>query len=241
MVMRKIFITIGCMVLSVFLFAQKSDTIARKNFPKHYIGINPLNVSLFQQAGITYEYKPGRFSFGLSAGYIYPNKLNFSRLFMIGTNRNGAYEYYSGCFFLPQINFYLNKPRDFNNGTFYYLSLKGVYKFLTCDSNKYYVWDHEHDWYNPDIKFVYRKQIDKVHASGAFLVFGIKEIEKHFFIDINLGLGFIGRNSRSQVFGRGTNVDDWVINNTGQGLNYTEKYSQMKIAVHFSAVIGGNF
>lgn len=241
MLLKKILFTISGIVLSCFLYAQKSDTTTKKNFPRHYIGINPLNVSLFQQAGLTYEYKPGRFGFGLSAGYIYPNKLNFSRLFMIGTNRNGAYEYYSGCYFFPQVNFYLNKPRDFVSQTLYYLSLKGVYKFLTCDSNKYYVWDHVNDWYNPDVKFAYRKQIDKVHASGAFLIFGVKQVEKHFFIDINLGMGFIGRNSRALVFGSGTNVDDWVINNIGRYLLFTDKYDQMKFAVHFSAVIGGNF
>jgi len=36
------------------MLGQISDMIEKPHFPKHYISINPVNIFLFQQAGITY-------------------------------------------------------------------------------------------------------------------------------------------------------------------------------------------
>ena len=61
------------LTVPVLLSGQVSDEEIAAHFPKHYISVNPLNILLFQQAGLTYEYKPGAIGYGITAGYIYPN------------------------------------------------------------------------------------------------------------------------------------------------------------------------
>jgi hypothetical protein len=52
----------------LFGLGQTSDKPVAPRFPKHYISVNPLNILLFQQAGITYEFKPGRLGYGINFG-----------------------------------------------------------------------------------------------------------------------------------------------------------------------------
>ena len=63
-------ITILVFLFSAPLFGsgQTGDKFFAPEFPKHYVSVNPLNILLFQQAGITYEYKPGRMGYGINFG-----------------------------------------------------------------------------------------------------------------------------------------------------------------------------
>jgi len=95
----------------MLVYAQKPDTASKDRLPHHYISVNPLNILFFQQVGITYEYKPGKLGFGITAGYIYPNKKEYSNWFIAGPVKYGSLGYYSGFFLVPQVNVYLSKPK----------------------------------------------------------------------------------------------------------------------------------
>lgn len=70
----------------------------------------------FQQIGLTYEFKPGMMGFGITGGYIYPNKKTYSNYFMAGPTNYGSLGDYNGFFVIPQVNFYLIKPRNPDQG-----------------------------------------------------------------------------------------------------------------------------
>jgi hypothetical protein len=42
------------------------------------ISINPLNIFLFQQIGVTYEYRLGKLGFGITPGYILQTRKNIA-------------------------------------------------------------------------------------------------------------------------------------------------------------------
>jgi len=171
---------------SIVVYAQKPDTATKDHLPRHYISVNPLKILFFQQAGITYEYKPGRFGFGITAGYIYPNRKEYSNWFIVGPVKYGSPGYYSGFFLIPQFNAHLSKPKKVSNRSLAYLSLKGVYKYMTIDST------HSCAWYTytaGDYYWTYRKQVDRVNIVGCFMILGFKYVWKYFFFDINIGPG----------------------------------------------------
>ena len=185
---------------SQFVFGQNSDTQKAVHLPKHYISVNPLNILLFQQIGITYEYKPGVMGLGITTGYIYPNKQEYSNWFIAGPTGYGSLGYYSGFFIVPQVNIYLTKPKDVQNTGLVYIALKGVYKYMHIDSIGRYAWDtHADDYY-----WVYRKQFDNVNIYGAFADFGFRYILHHFFFDINFGPGIMFVNHQMIIAGEAT-------------------------------------
>ena len=179
-------ITILVLLISAPLFGsgQTGDKFFAPQFPKHYISVNPLNILLFQQAGITYEYKPGRMGYGITAGYIYPNHQTYSNYFIAGPTSYGSLGDYSGFFVVPQVNVYLTKPKKPNHGGLVYLAVKVVYKHMSIDSTKTTAWENKGDGY-----YIYRKMNDNVNIYGGFVDFGYKLVLHHFFFDLNLGLG----------------------------------------------------
>jgi len=185
--MRWIIFILGISTSS-FTFGQVSHSDTNKHFPKHYLSVNALNLILANQIGITYEYKSGLIGIDVSSGYIYPSGSELSRFLIATTTNYGAFENYSGFFAIPQINLYFSKPHNFNNATICYLSLKGVYRNMHIDSNKLYIWNHNT---NGDDSWIYRRQVDKVNIKGAFVLFGLKYIYKHFFVDFNIGPGWL--------------------------------------------------
>jgi hypothetical protein len=69
---------------SIVVYAQKPDMATKDHLPEPYISFTPFNILFFQQAGITYEYKPGRFGYGNTAGHINPNRKEYSNWFITG-------------------------------------------------------------------------------------------------------------------------------------------------------------
>ena len=182
--MRVIYILVFLISASLSGFGQKSDKSAAVPVPKHFISVNPLNVLFFQQAGITYEYKPGTIGYGITAGYIYPNYKTYSNYFIAGPTLYGSLGDYSGFFVVPQVNVYLIKPKKENHGSLVYLALKVVYKNMHIDSTKSTAWENKGDGY-----YIYRKMNDNVNIYGAFVDFGYKLVLNHFFLDLNFGVG----------------------------------------------------
>ena len=184
----------------LFMYGQKSDFQKEAYMPKHYISVNPLNILLFQQAGITYEYKPGRIGYGITTGYIYPNKQEYSNYFIAGPTNYGSLGWYSGLFIIPQINFYLTKPKNVTHTGLVYVTLKGVYKYMTIDSIGRLAWDTQSD----DYYWVYRKQVDHVNIFGAFIDFGYRYYFYHCFFDLNFGPGLMFINHKMIIAGEAT-------------------------------------
>jgi hypothetical protein len=182
-----------------FLSGQTIE-LSQNLMPKHYLSFNPLNILLFQQIGLTYEYKPNKIGYGITAGYIYPNKKEYSNYFIAGPTNFGSLGYYSGLFIVPQVNLYLRMPKNKKTGGLVYLAFKGVYKYMHIDSTGRYAWDtHSDDYY-----WVYRQQLDNVNILGAFIDFGYKCVIWHFFFDINVGPGIIFINHRMIIVGEAT-------------------------------------
>ena len=97
-------LTLPAVSLSFGQGQQVSKDIA---FPQHYISVNPLNILLFQQAGIAYEYKPGMVGYGLTAGYIYPNHREYSNYFIAGPTSAGSLgDYYVNRKMNDRVNIY---------------------------------------------------------------------------------------------------------------------------------------
>lgn len=182
--MRVITILVFLISAPLLGLGQTGDKPVASQFPKHYISVNPLNILLFQQAGITYEYKPGRMGYGITTGYIYPNNKTYSNYFIAGPTSYGSLGDYSGFFVVPQVNVYLTKPKKQNHGGLVYLAVKVVYKYMHIDSTKSTAWENKGDGY-----YIYRKMNDKVNIYGGFIDFGYKLVLHHFFFDLNLGVG----------------------------------------------------
>ena len=184
----------------LFMFGQ-TDTLGSKvRVPKHYFSANPLNILLFQQIGITYEFKPGMMGYGITAGYIYPNKQEYSNWFIAGPTSYGSLGYYSGLFVEPQVNIYLTKLKNPKHGGMIYIAIKGVYKYMYLDSAGRIAWDtHADDYY-----WIYRKQVDNVNIFGGFVNFGFKFVARHFFFDVSLGPWIMSVNHKMIIAGEAT-------------------------------------
>jgi hypothetical protein len=206
---RSFIFVLGITLWPVFLYGQRPDSTAKKHLPYHYFSINPLKCGLFQQAGISYGYRPGRFGFEVAAGYIYPSGFNAGRFFIARTSNYGALEFYKGFFLDPQFNFYLWKPKDAVKATICYLSVKGVYKYMFMDSTHYYIWDHET---GGDDYWLFAKQVDRLNIMGGFVMFGVKHIDKHFYVDFNIGPGMLALNHNLVVAGEGHDMRDDISN-----------------------------
>ncbi len=167
-------------------YEQTSSSEDSFHIPHHYIGLNPLNILMFQQAGLSYEFMTGRFGAAVTAGYIYANHKEYSNYFIAGPTLSGSLGDYSGWFAVPQFNFYLNKPKRPNCANLFYLSLKGVYKHMEIDSTQTTAWDNEGDGY-----YLMRKMNDNVSIYGGFLGAGYRYVRKFFFFDFNLGFGVL--------------------------------------------------
>jgi len=150
----------------------------------HNISINPLNIFLFQQIGLTYEYRLAKLGFGITPGYIYPNNQEYSNWFLVGPTKYGSLGWYSGWFVMPQVNLYLTKQVSSDEGGVLYLALKFVYKKMHIDTTAVTVWENEGDGYT-----IRRKMMDKVNVYGGFIDLGYRYFLNHFFFDLNAGVG----------------------------------------------------
>lgn len=177
-------------------FGQSSDDTLTYTSRKHFFAVNPINSAFLQQAGLQYEYKPGRFGFALEAGGIYANSCNYSRIFMAATSNYGPFEFYSGYYARPQINFYLIKANNNTSQTLPYLQAKFIYKHLKVDTT------HSHVWYNLEgaDQATYRKQFDEAEMMGAFIGFGFKQRIKRFYYELGLAFGVINIHQEMTVF-----------------------------------------
>jgi len=213
------------------LVAQDSLQTSPTRFPRHFFSVNPLNILLFQQAGITYEYKPGRLGFGLTAGYIYPNHKEYSNYFIAGPTNAGSLGDYTGYFVVPQVNFYFNNPKKSGYANLVYFSLKPVYKFMQIDSSQLTSWSHPDDYY------VYRKMIDKVNVYGGFVGVGYKCYIHHFFLGLELGFGILAVDHKMAVSA------EWISYTTQHYLHPPKEESthESHLTVNFTLALGGAF
>jgi len=187
--MRNIRLIILLIFCSTVIHGQDNKSSTSYHPPKHYFSINPLNLCLAQQAGITYEFKPGMFGFALGTGYMYRNNSTWSDYLIVGPkNIEGKLGYYSGVYVIPQLNFYF-KPKKYEKGaTMFYVALRGVYRYMTVDSIGFVPWFYsEHDE-----TYGCNKMVDKVNIYGAFINLGMKVLRHHFFFDMSIGYGILG-------------------------------------------------
>jgi hypothetical protein len=232
--MRTTIFIISILTVPLFVHGQKNELHLDEQLPRHYISVNPINILLFQQAGITYEYKPGVMGYGITTGYIYPNYKDYSNYFIAGPTNYGSLGRYSGFFVVPQINVYLTKPKYSDEGGAVYISLKLVYKYMHIDSTVSSAWYNEGDGY-----YLYRKMIDKVNIYGGFIDFGYRYFLSHFFIDINLGVGSLWLNHEMIISGEknGSSLDPiYYINPPRQ-----EELHQNHMTINFSLNLGAAF
>lgn len=228
--MRIKIILIVLIFAPIFLIGQTNSELNGTYFPRHYISVNPLNILLFQQAGIYYEYKLGNLGYGITAGYIYPNKQEYSNYFIAGPTNYGSLGWYSGLFIIPQINFYLTKPKNVSHTGLVYVALKGVYKYMTIDSIGRLAWDtHTDDYY-----WKYRKQVDHVNIFGAFIDFGYRYYFYHCFFDFNIGPGFMFINHKMIIAGEATGP--YPIHNINPPRR--EEFLQLHATINFTLNIG---
>jgi len=209
------------------LFGQKTDSVSTKHFPKHYFSINPINSIALDQPGINYEYKQGILGIGLTAGYKYAGKRNYSRFFISGTTEYGSFEFYKGFFLIPQVNLYLSKPKNIDKATICYLNLRCIYKYMHIDSTNWVNFGGTGD------RPLYRKQIDNVNLVAPYFLFGVKYISKHFFIDFNLGPGWVFIRQSMIVAGDAEyHPDIW---------DNTPVHNEFRSRNHFSFTLNLNF
>ncbi|MFO7723759.1 MAG: hypothetical protein R6V49_11115 [Bacteroidales bacterium] len=184
-------------LLPVMICAQEPEPVRTFTNPRNFISLSPVRVVFFDQAGLSYEYRYGFLGLGLAAGYKYASGRNYTRLFIATSNNNGAYEFYTGFYAMPQVNLYFNRPKPKKINILGYLSLKGNYKYLHVDSTEFHVWNNNVSEDN----FVYRRQIDEVNIIGATGNLGLKLTINHFFIDYNFGVGWIYHDHKMLVAG----------------------------------------
>jgi hypothetical protein len=197
--MKTGFLVILLFAVPVFVHGQNVSTEKAAHLPKHYISVNPLNMILFQQLGISYEFKPGLMGYGVTAGYIYANHKDYSNYFIAGPTNYASLGDYRGFFIVPQVNVYLRQPEDPTEGGLIYLSAKMVYKHMQIDSSYTTAWKNEGDSY-----YVYRKMNDNVNIYGVFLDFGYRYVLSHFFFDLNFGVGNMWVNHDMLISGEHT-------------------------------------
>jgi hypothetical protein len=200
-------------------------------FPRHFISVNPLNMLVFQQAGITYEFKPGMAGYGLTAGYIYPNNKEYSNYFIAGPTSAGSLGDYSGFFVVPQVNLYFNKPKYPGHASLIYIALKPVYKYMRIDSTQVTAWSHPDDYY------VYRKKNDRVDIYGGFIEFGYKCYIHHFFFDLEFGMGILEVDHNMVVSA------EWISSRNEQYFHPPKKEStsESHLTINFTLRLGGAF
>jgi len=200
----------------------------------HNISINPLNILLFQQIGVTYEYRPGKLGFSLTPGYIYANKAEYSNWFIAGPIKYGSLGWYSGWFIVPQVNLYLTKQNDSDEGGVFYFAAKFVYKFMSVDTSSMPMWRNDGDGYG-----LYRKMFDNVNIYGGFLDVGYRYFIGHFFIDVNFGPGIMWLNHDMTIYAEATGP-------TASYMHYIdppkkEKYHEGSISINFTLNLGAAF
>ena len=229
--MRITILFLSLLTAPLFMFGQIDSTQSKARLPKHYISVNPLNIFLFQQAGITYEYKSGVMGYEITTGYIYPNHKDYSNYFIAGPTDLGSLGDYSGFFIVPQVNVYLRKPKNPKHGGLVYLSLKMVYKYMQIDSTRSTVWDNAGD---PD--YLYRNMIDKVNIFGGFVDFGYRYVLYHFFFDFNFGFGGL-RVTHNMIIAKET------LDNQQMPYNppLRDKTQEDHLTINFSLNFGGAF
>jgi hypothetical protein len=229
--MKIIIFAIGLLVCSSLIYGQGTETPPQVNFARHFISINPLNSLFFQQAGMTYEYKPGALGFGITGGYIYPNREEYSNYFIAGPIAYGSLGFYSGVFIVPQLNVYLTKPKNPKKAGLVYFAFKGVYKHMAIDSINSYAWDtHSDDYY-----WIYRKMADRVNITGAFFDFGFKFVRSHFFFDLNIGPGILYVSHHMVIAGQ-TSANPSQVSNVHPPR--TETFNEKHVTINFTLNFG---
>ncbi len=223
-------------IISAPFYPNDHKTFNEKNVAvmHHNISINPLNIFLFQQIGLTYEYRQGKLGFGITPGYIYPNKQEYSNWFIAGPVKYGSLGWYSGWFVIPQLNLYLTKQHDSDEAGVWYLALKIVYKNMQIDTTKVTIWENEGDGFTKR-----RKMMDKVNVYGGFIDMGYRYFLSHFFFDLNFGVGPMWVNHNMIVYAE------------ANGMSYIpmhyltppefEQYHHWGITVNFTLNIGAAF
>jgi len=185
--MRKFKLTFLLVYCSSVICGQINKSASSYHLPKHYFSINPLNLYLAQQAGFTYEFKPGMFGFALGTGYMYRNNSTWSDYFIVGPVYKGQLGYYSGVYAIPQLNFYV-KPKMFGQGAaMFYVALRGVYRYMSVDSIGYVPWSYDEGFET----YKCYKMVDRVDIYGAFVNIGMKVLHRHFFFDVSFGYGLL--------------------------------------------------
>lgn len=231
--MRTLFLPVLFALGSLSSTGQHHDSVSQLRLPRHFISANPVNLLLCQQAGITYEFKPGWFGFGVSAGYMYANNWNASYYFIIGPIDYGALGYYSGMYVIPQLNFYFAKKVSGEKAWLFYASLRGVYRKMSVGSKNYIPWLND---YTGEVRD-YQKMDDKVDIHAAFLNVGMKFVHRHFFLDMNGGYGLLDVYHDMTVYG--------VSTHPGPGRLYTtplhDTYYNWHMAVNFNFNVGVAF
>ena len=216
------------------LVAQESFKVCDADIMHHHISVNPLNILLFQQIGATYEYRLGRIGFGITPGYIYPNKKEYSNYFIAGPTNLGSLGWYTGWFVVPQVNLYLSRPHYDGEGSQWYFALKFVYKNMRIDTNTVTVWTNQGDGYNTR-----RKMDDRVNIYGFFMDGGYRYFLGHFFFDLNFGLGPMWVNHEQVIYGEasgGSYIHIQYINPPRE-----ESYHQKTITINFALNLGFAF
>lgn len=222
-----------------FLMRGQDTTRVKPFHPfTQFISVNPYNIFLFQQRGLTYEFKLGRFGLGLTGGEIYANHKDYSNFFIAGPTENGSLGDYSGYFFVPQVNYYFTLQKYRNHAHLFYLSFKFVYKHMSLDSTNVTRWlpCEEGDGY-----FDVRKMIDKVNIYGEFIDAGYKFALYHVFLQVELGFGAM-QNIHDMIISQ-ENRDSYGFNDTLYPYNPPKKESvyQNLGTINFNLSIGGTF
>ncbi len=185
--MREFRLTLLLVFSVASVFGQVTPPADAYRLPKHFLSISPLNLLLAQQAGITYEFRPGRFGFALGTGYMYRNNSTWSDFFYAGPVPQGQLGYYAGVYAIPQVNFYF-KPKMLPEGAvLFYVGLRGVYRHMSVDSVGYVPWKYSED---AETYSCY-KMVDRVNIYAAYVNVGMKVLRRHFFFDLSVGYGFL--------------------------------------------------
>jgi len=215
------------------MYGQKTDTSSIiKPFPKHYLAVNPLNIFLFQQIGLTYEFKPNKLGYGITTGYIYPNEKEYSNYFIAGPTKVASLGDYSGFFMVPQFNIYLSKPKRKSCNNLVYVSFKVVYKYMHIDSTRITEWEHHGNGY-----YDFRKMNDNVNIYGGFADFGYRFVLYHFFFDLNFGVGFLSVNHNMLISGE-TFASFWPSPMLYYNPPKKEEYHKVMPTINFTINIG---
>lgn len=233
--MKLFYLLLPLVILSIGSNGQQSESSNTSHFPKHFISVNPLNCLVFQQIGLTYEYKMDRIGVGGTVGYLYPNHKEYSNFFLAGPTGYASFGDYSGFFIIPQVNFYFKDPKCVDYASLFYITIKPVYRFMRIDSTQWTRWIQIDDGVYDS-----RKMIDNTHVYGGFFDLGYKMYAYHLFIDFNFGAGglFVAHDmliSRRVVSNSSSN------NAPGYHPAIQDYYSTFHCTVNFTITIGGAF